>query len=95
MAWETQGPVADRTRERLATSDRGVGMLRELMKREIAKVERGEDPIGVYRDPNHPMIDTNVDEGVKQLASDARAHAQGSYEQDLAALYQGRKDQPA
>jgi 5,5'-dehydrodivanillate O-demethylase len=92
MAWETQGPVADRTRERLATSDRGVGMLRELMKREIAKVERGEDPIGVYRDPNHPMIDTNVDEGVKQLASDARAHTQGTYEKDLSDLYQGRKD---
>jgi 5,5'-dehydrodivanillate O-demethylase len=93
MAWETQGPIADRTRERLATSDKGVTMLRDLMKSEIAKVERGEDPIGVYRDPNHPMIDTNVDEGVRQLASDARAHAAGSYENDLAALYQGRKDQ--
>jgi 5,5'-dehydrodivanillate O-demethylase len=93
MAWETQGPVADRTRERLATSDRGVGMLRELMKREIAKVERGEDPIGVQRDPDHAIIDTNVDEGVRQLATDARAHAAGTYENDLAALYQGRKDQ--
>ena len=93
MAWETQGPVADRTRERLATSDRGVGMLRELMKREIAKVQRGEDPIGVYRDPNHAMIDTNVDEGVRQLASDARAPAQGTYEEDLAALYHSKGEQ--
>jgi hypothetical protein len=63
------------------------------MKRELAKIARGEDPIGVYRDPNHAMIDTNVDEGVKQMKSDARAHAQGSYEKDLATLYSGRGDQ--
>lgn len=63
-------------------------MLRELMKREIAKVARGEDPIGVERDPNHAMIDTNVDDGVKQMRNDARSPAQGSYRQDLAKLYQ-------
>ena len=39
MAWETQGPIADRTRERLTTSDRGIVMLREMMKREIKKVK--------------------------------------------------------
>ncbi len=88
MAWETQGPIADRTSERLASSDRGVVMLRELVTREIAKVARGEDPIGVERDPNHAMIDTNVDEGVQQMRNDARSPAQGSYRQDLAKLYQ-------
>ena len=31
MAWETQGPIADRTTERLATTDRGVVMLRQVM----------------------------------------------------------------
>ena len=93
MAWETQGPVADRARERLATSDKGVTMLRELMKREIAKVEQGEDPIGVYRDPNHAMIDTNVDEGVRQMRNDARRPGQGSYRHDLARLYQGWGEQ--
>lgn len=40
-------------------------MLRELMKNEIARVQRGEEPIGVYRDANHAMIETNVDEGVR------------------------------
>jgi 5,5'-dehydrodivanillate O-demethylase len=93
MAWETQGPIADRARERLATSDKGVTMLRELMKRELAKVARGEDPIGVHRDPNHPIIETNVDEGVRQMRSDARAPSQGSYRHDLARLYQGRGEQ--
>lgn len=88
MAWETQGPIADRSSERLATSDRGVVMLRELMRREIVKVQNGQDPIGIHRDPNHAMIDTNVDEGVRQMRSDARSPSQGSYRQDLARLYQ-------
>jgi 5,5'-dehydrodivanillate O-demethylase len=93
MAWETQGPIANRTDERLATTDRGVIMLRDLMKSEIAKVARGEDPIGVERDPNHPMIDTNVDEGVRQMREDARSPSPGSYRHDLARLYQGGKSQ--
>jgi 5,5'-dehydrodivanillate O-demethylase len=89
MAWETQGPIANRTVERLATTDRGVVMLRDLMKNEIAKVARGEDPMGVERDPNHPVIDTNVDEGVRQMRNDARSPSPGSYRHDLARLYQG------
>ncbi len=59
MAWETQGPIANRSGERLATSDRGIVMLREMIMREITKVQRGLDPICVFRDPNHAMIDTN------------------------------------
>jgi hypothetical protein len=59
MAWETQGPIADRTVERLATTDRGIVMLREMLRAEIEKVHRGEDPRCVIRDPNHDLIDTN------------------------------------
>jgi 5,5'-dehydrodivanillate O-demethylase len=62
MAWETQGPIADRPHERLATSDRGIVMFREMLKAEIERVQRGEDPRGVIRDPNHEIIDTNLDE---------------------------------
>jgi 5,5'-dehydrodivanillate O-demethylase len=62
MAWETQGPVADRTRERLATSDRGVVMLREMALREIERVQQGLDPKGVMRNPaENVMIDTNLE----------------------------------
>ena len=60
MAWETQGPIADREHERLATSDRGVVMFREMLFREAERVARGEDPLAVHRDPNHPLIDTNL-----------------------------------
>jgi 5,5'-dehydrodivanillate O-demethylase len=65
MAWETQGPIADRTQERLATSDRGVVMLRELMKREIEKVRQGLDPLGLVRDESYGMIDTKLTETLK------------------------------
>jgi 5,5'-dehydrodivanillate O-demethylase len=51
MAWETQGPIALRDRERLGTTDRGVILFRTMLKRELEKVANGEDPIGVIRDP--------------------------------------------
>jgi 5,5'-dehydrodivanillate O-demethylase oxygenase subunit len=66
MAWETQGPIADRGIERLATSDRGIVLLREVMKREIDKVRAGQDPMAVIRDPDHAMIDTNLSESLVQ-----------------------------
>src|SRR5581483_8021085 len=69
MAWETQGPVADRTQERLATTDRGVVMYREMLLREIRRVQQGHDPLGVIRDPNHPMIVTSLDWRVRVLRS--------------------------
>lgn len=66
MAWETQGPIWDRSRERLATSDRGVVMLREMFKREIEKVRKGLDPLGVNRDPaRDAMIDTKLSESLR------------------------------
>ena len=65
MAWETQGPILDRSRERLTGSDRGVVMYREMLRREIMKVERGLDPINVFRDPNHPIIDTKLDDSLR------------------------------
>ncbi len=60
MAWETQGPIADRTAEHLGASDRGIVLLRRLLREQIERVQRGEDPWGVIRDPDHPMIDTNL-----------------------------------
>lgn len=51
MAWVTQGEIADRTKEKLGASDRGIVMYRKMLKRELEKVRRGEDPIGTLRDP--------------------------------------------
>lgn len=58
LAWVAQGPISDRTNEHLAGSDRGVIIYHKLLLEEMAKAERGEDPLGTIRDPseNEPMI---------------------------------------
>jgi 5,5'-dehydrodivanillate O-demethylase len=56
MAWETAGPVYDRSKEHLATSDKGITTFRKLLKTEIDKVKKGKDPIGVIRNPEKNRI---------------------------------------
>ena len=51
MAWVTQGPIADRSRENLGASDKGVALYRRVLKREMKKVQDGQDPMGLLRDP--------------------------------------------
>lgn len=51
LAWVGQGTIADRTQENLASSDRGIAMLRKRFFEEIEKVQRGDDPMGLIRDP--------------------------------------------
>ncbi len=66
MAWETQGPISDRTDERLGTADGGIVMLRDMMFQEIEKVEKGLNPKGVIRDPaQDKMIDTMLGESLR------------------------------
>lgn len=58
MVLENQGPIVDRTREHLGTSDRGVIMYRKLLRESIKAVEDGIDPVGVVRDPqNHKVME--------------------------------------
>ncbi|MGH7827650.1 MAG: Rieske 2Fe-2S domain-containing protein [Candidatus Binatia bacterium] len=74
MAWETQGPIADRTSERLTGSDRGVILLRQVMMREIKRVQEGQDPIGIIRDSErHVMIDTNLMDSIAQIGRNRAA----------------------
>jgi 5,5'-dehydrodivanillate O-demethylase len=56
MVWLTQGEISDRTTERLVTSDRGVILLRALLREQLEKVERGEDPLAVIREPEPDEI---------------------------------------
>ncbi len=56
MAWVSQGPIADRTRERLGDSDRGVVLLRRMLFEQIERVRDGLDPLGVVRDAGENEI---------------------------------------
>jgi 5,5'-dehydrodivanillate O-demethylase oxygenase subunit len=49
-AQESQGPIHDRTKEILGTSDRGVVMWRKVAFDSIAAVKAGKDPHGIVRE---------------------------------------------
>ena len=58
VAWVAQGAISDRTIEHLGASDQGIFLYRKLLEAQLEKVEKGEDPMGVIRDPeeNEPCI---------------------------------------
>jgi 5,5'-dehydrodivanillate O-demethylase len=47
MAWETQGAIADRSRERLGGADRGIHIFRQFLEEQIDAVDAGHTPHGV------------------------------------------------
>jgi 5,5'-dehydrodivanillate O-demethylase len=51
VGWVGQGTVADRTKEHLGESDRGIILLRRRMLEEARKVQQGQDPKGLIYDP--------------------------------------------
>lgn len=57
IAWVGQGEIADRTREHLSPSDRGIIMMREKLFQEMDVVAEGGDPKATFRDPaaNHAV----------------------------------------
>src|ERR1700677_3115493 len=58
IAWVAQGPIADRTQEHLTAGDTGVILYHKLLLDNVQRIERGEDPMALVRDPaeNEPMI---------------------------------------
>jgi 5,5'-dehydrodivanillate O-demethylase len=75
MAWETQGAIADRTKEHLGEGDRGIIMFRKLLREQIQAVENGADPIGANRDPAKDGVIQLIHEGFSAFSF---AAAQGS-----------------
>jgi 5,5'-dehydrodivanillate O-demethylase len=57
MTWVTQGPIADRTRELLVDTDRGIVLYRRMLVREADRVADGFDPLGVSRDGDDAVIE--------------------------------------
>jgi 5,5'-dehydrodivanillate O-demethylase len=67
VAWVGQGAIADRTKEHLGSSDRGVILMRKRFLDDMDAIERGEDPKGIVRDPAFnaepirlPIIDRDI-----------------------------------
>lgn len=55
-AMVSQGEVAKHSEEHLATSDRGIVMLRRLLMKQLEAVKEGRDPAGVSFDPATPPV---------------------------------------
>jgi 5,5'-dehydrodivanillate O-demethylase len=63
MAWESQGPVANRPNEHLGESDQGVIMFRKLVRDQLRAVQNGGDPVGINRDPAKDEVIRLIPEG--------------------------------
>lgn len=51
MVMTTQGPILDRSDEKLGASDEGIVFFRNVLSNQIERIEQGEDPLGTVRDP--------------------------------------------
>ena len=51
-----QGPIARHAAEHLRTSDRGIALLRQLLREQLAVVAAGGDPVGVERLTEHQRV---------------------------------------
>jgi len=51
IGWVGQGTFADRTQEHLGKSDKGIAMIRRRFFDDMERIERGEDPKAIMRDP--------------------------------------------
>lgn len=69
MAWETQGAIYDRTREILGAEDRGITMYRRLLRQQIQRVQAGEDPMALIRDPAQAVVTFDVSTGQARVAA--------------------------
>jgi len=103
MAWITQGAIADRTRENLGSTDKGIAIYRRVLRREIKKMAQGHDPMGLVRDPARNQRIDLPHERKKHHNSDGfssfmlRTHAKYSpIAQDLVKIFEGQQEtQPA
>ena len=55
-AWVIQGPICDRTTERLGVTDIGIIMFRRMLEEQMNIVADGGDPLNTYRDPSQNEI---------------------------------------
>jgi hypothetical protein len=64
-----QGEITFHSEEHLTSTDRGVVMLRRLFQREIDKVKRGEDPVGLVWDEANAVVDFEAGNFLEEATS--------------------------
>ena len=58
IAWVGQGVIADRTKEHLGASDRGIAMMRKRLLDELDAVARGGEPKALCAPPTSRAVST-------------------------------------
>jgi 5,5'-dehydrodivanillate O-demethylase oxygenase subunit len=76
VAWVTQGRNADRSREKLGESDKGVILYRKLLRDQMDIVADGGEPMGVVRDPK---INDNIELPLERWSNLAHPARLGRY----------------
>jgi 5,5'-dehydrodivanillate O-demethylase len=56
VAWVIQGPIMDRTTERLGVTDVGIIMFRNMLEEQLSLVAGGEDPINIHRNADENEV---------------------------------------
>lgn len=95
MAWETQGPILDRMREHLGASDRGIILFRQMLKDQIERVQRGQDALGVIREPVGDVIELPmwiVDDRGKKGEEFAAQHGMSKLGQVMSSYFDERQE---
>jgi len=77
--WETMGPIADRTRERLGASDLAVVEFRRLMIDAARQMREGKPAIGTT-EPRIPHVSIRSFEGVVPKGTDWRTCGAGAHD---------------
>jgi 5,5'-dehydrodivanillate O-demethylase len=84
VGWIGQGRIADRTKEMLSASDKGIGMLRRRFFKDLKAIADGQDPSGLIRDPGRAR-------SVVLPGANAQYHAPMSREEWLRHPFIGRR----
>ena len=90
MAWCTQGPIADRTKENLGASDNGIALYRRVLRREIKKVEEGVDPMFTFRDQTQNVAHRPAERAQEAPQQRRRAELDHAHPRRLFADRRGR-----
>jgi hypothetical protein len=79
MAFVAQDEIMDRTRERLGAADQGIILYRQMLEEQMELVERGKEPINVFRDENkNQMIELPIFNPATSLTSGDGTYRKGS-----------------
>jgi len=76
VAWVTQGTNADRSREKLGESDKGIILYRKLLRDQMDIVADGGEPMGIVRDPK---VNENIELPLERWSNLAHPARLGVY----------------